>query len=94
MTDVIERYRDVMSSPSREALQSVRKVLSESILMDKQRNAFVRNFESRLKTVTAKRKPGKFIKPTGFFATSVNYEDIKAQHEAEVAADEEKQQRK
>jgi hypothetical protein len=94
LNDVIERYRDVMSSPSREALQSARKVLSESTLMDKQRNAFVSNFESRLKSVTTKRKPGKFIKPTGFFATSVNYEDIKAQHEAEVAADEEKQQRK
>ncbi|KAJ4185972.1 hypothetical protein NW759_016964 [Fusarium solani] len=84
LNDVIERYRDVMSSPSREALQSARKVLSESILMDKQRNAFVSNFESRLKFIIAKRKPGKFVKPTGFFATSVNYEDIKAQHEAEI----------
>jgi hypothetical protein len=91
---VLDKYGDVMSSPSREKLQSARKVLSESILMDKQRNAFVSNFESRLKKVTSKRKPGKFIKPSGMFVTSVNFEDIKEQHEVELAAAEEKEQRR
>lgn len=91
---VLEKYGDVMSSPSREKLQLARKVLSELILMDKQRNAFVSNFESRLKKIITKRKPGKFIKPTGMFVTSVNFEDIQLQHEAELAVADEKEQRR
>jgi hypothetical protein len=88
---VLDKYSDVISSPSRKKLQSVRKVLSESILMDKQHNAFVSNFKSRLKKVISKRKPGKFIKPSGMFVTSVNFKDIKEQHEVELAAAEEKE---
>ncbi|KAJ3455747.1 hypothetical protein MRS44_017229 [Fusarium solani] len=91
---IIERYHEVMSSPSREALRSAKKVVSEALHMDQQRQAFVSNMETRIKAISAKKKPGKFIKPIGNFITSVDAEDIRKQHEEEVVAEAARQNRR
>lgn len=91
---IIKTYHDVMSSPTLEALGSAKKVVSEALLMDQQRQAFISNYESRIKSVSAKRKPGEFTKPTGLFVTSCGAEDIRNQHEEENAAEEQRQNRR
>ncbi|KAM5353284.1 hypothetical protein ACJZ2D_016816 [Fusarium nematophilum] len=94
LADMLERYGGVLSSPSREKLQSARKVLIESILMDKQHNAFVSNLESRIEKVTAKRKPGRFIKPTGMFITSVKLRRYQDPTRGRTCCRREKEQRR
>ncbi|RSL48087.1 hypothetical protein CEP54_013098 [Fusarium duplospermum] len=91
---IIERYHEVMNSPSREALRSAKKVVSEALHMDQQRQAVVSNMETWINAVLAKKKPGKFIKPTGNLITSVDVEDIRKQHEEEVTAEAARQNRR
>lgn len=93
MERVYKRYQQVMSSPTLEAITSVRNVLSEAIIIDRERETFSADRLSRIERYGKRRNPGSRVRPRGDFITSVGFPDIQAQHEASLAATEVKEQR-
>ncbi|KAH7124411.1 hypothetical protein EDB81DRAFT_765777 [Dactylonectria macrodidyma] len=82
MERIFERYQQVMSSPTLEAITNVRN-----------REVFKTDRLSRLEKYGKRKKPGARVRPRGDFVTSVGFSDIQAQHEASKVAAEVKEQR-
>jgi hypothetical protein len=90
---IYERYQEIMSSPTLEAITNVRNVVAEAALMHREREAFSTDRLSRIEKYGKRRKTGQRVRPSGDFITSVGFPDIQAQHEASLAAAEVKEQR-
>lgn len=90
---IYQRYQEIMSSPTLEAITNVRNVVAEAALMHREREAFSADRLSRLEKYGKRRKTGQRVRPSGDFITSVGFPDIQAQHEASMAAAEVKEQR-
>ncbi|KAH7112425.1 hypothetical protein EDB81DRAFT_670995 [Dactylonectria macrodidyma] len=82
-----------MSSPTLEAITTVRNVLSEAVIIDREREAFAADRLSRIERYGKRRNPGSRVRPRGDFITSVGFPDIQAQHKASLAAAEAGEQR-
>ncbi|RMI92895.1 hypothetical protein CDV36_016574, partial [Fusarium kuroshium] len=74
---ISEKYHDVMSSPSRAGLRTVRKVVTEASLLNDTVNAYVDDRRARLEKAYHQKKRGKQVKPQGDFSLSVSIDDIK-----------------
>ncbi|RSL38778.1 hypothetical protein CEP51_016883, partial [Fusarium floridanum] len=88
---ISEKYHDVMSSPSRAGLRTVRKVVTEASLLNDTVNAYVDDRRARLEKAYHQKKRGKQVKPQGDFSLSVSIDDIKRQQEEAISESREKE---
>lgn len=90
---IYRRYQEVMSSPTLEAIANIRDVVTEAGLLHREREAVASHRLNRIEKYGKRRRPGKRVRPSGDFVTTVGFPEIRAQHEAAMAAAEAKEQR-
>jgi hypothetical protein len=89
--DLIERYRDRHSSPSREVLRRAKRLVVEGTVMDSNLRENIRDRHSRIEKANNIMKRGKVVKPTGkFYTESVALKEIRIQHHKTLKEAEEK----
>ncbi|KAG7405758.1 hypothetical protein Forpi1262_v018326 [Fusarium oxysporum f. sp. raphani] len=91
--DVSNRYHDILSSPTLRGLESVRKIVSEAIVLEDIVRNHVEDRQGRIEKRYHQRKRGKRAKPVGEYIHNVSLEELREQHTEDVNAGNKAQQR-
>ncbi|RKL12110.1 hypothetical protein BFJ70_g16334, partial [Fusarium oxysporum] len=91
--DVSNRYHDILSSPTLRGLESVRKIVSEAIVLEDIVRNHVEDRQGRIEKRYHQRKRGKRAKPIGEYTHNVSLEELREQHTKDVNAGNKAQQR-
>ncbi|KAH7462726.1 hypothetical protein FOMA001_g18499 [Fusarium oxysporum f. sp. matthiolae] len=91
--DVSNRYHDILSSPTLRGLESVRKIVSEAIVLEDIVRNHVEDRQGRIEKRYHQRKRGKRAKPVGEYIHNVSLEELREQHTEDLNAGNKAQQR-
>ncbi|KAH7462375.1 hypothetical protein FOMA001_g18549 [Fusarium oxysporum f. sp. matthiolae] len=91
--DISNRYHDILSSPTLRGLESVRKIVSEAIVLEDIVRNHVEDRQGRIEKRYHQRKRGKRAKPVGEYIHNVSLEELREQHTEDVNAGNKAQQR-
>ncbi|RKL16968.1 hypothetical protein BFJ72_g15310 [Fusarium proliferatum] len=91
--DISNRYHDILSSPTLRGLESVRKIVSEAIMLEDIVRNHVEDRQGRIEKRYHQRKRGKRAKPVGEYIHNVSLEELREQHTEDVNAGNKAQQR-
>jgi hypothetical protein len=91
--DVSNRYHDILSSPTLRGLESVRKIVSEAIVLEDIVRNHVEDRQGRIEKRYHQRERGKRAKPVGEYIHNVSLEELREQHTEDVNAGNKAQQR-
>ncbi|KAI8406604.1 hypothetical protein FOFC_14074 [Fusarium oxysporum] len=91
--DVSNRYHDILSSPTLRGLESVRKIVSEAIVLEDIVKNHVEDRQGRIEKRYHQRKRGKRAKSVGEYIHNVSLEELREQHTEDVNAGNKAQQR-
>ncbi|KAG6989181.1 hypothetical protein FocnCong_v021292 [Fusarium oxysporum f. sp. conglutinans] len=91
--DVSNRYHDILSSPTLRGLESVRKIVSEAIMLEDIVRNHVEDRQGRIEKRYHQRKRGKRAKPVGEYIHNVSLEELREQHTKDINAGNKAQQR-
>jgi len=91
--DVSNRYHDILSSLTLRGLESVRKIVSEAIVLEDIVRNHVEDRQGRIEKRYHQRKRGKRAKPVGEYIHNVSLEELREQHTEDVNAGNKAQQR-
>ncbi|KAJ0133566.1 Uncharacterized protein HZ326_23359, partial [Fusarium oxysporum f. sp. albedinis] len=84
---------DILSSPTLRGLESVRKIVSEAIVLEDIVRNHVEDRQGRIEKRYHQRKRGKRAKPVGEYIHNVSLEELREQHTEDVNAGSKAQQR-
>ncbi|KAJ3454457.1 hypothetical protein MRS44_018351 [Fusarium solani] len=90
---VVEKYRDLLSSPTRAGLREVSKVVIEACLLEETVTMYVDDQRKRIEKRYHEKKRGKRGKPVGDFAHNVSLQELRDQQEEFLAETREKEHR-
>ncbi|KAG7407488.1 hypothetical protein Forpe1208_v013118 [Fusarium oxysporum f. sp. rapae] len=91
--DISNRYHDILSSPTLRGLESVRKIVSEAIVLEDIVRNHVEDRQGRIEKRYHQRKRGKRAKPVGEYIHSISLEELREQHTEDVNTGNKAQQR-
>ncbi|KAK1238254.1 hypothetical protein MKX08_002833 [Trichoderma sp. CBMAI-0020] len=74
-----EKYGDLMSSPTREGLRQASFVVTEACALEKHVDNFIVDRNRRIEKLSARRKRGGLVRPSGEFHTAVSLSQIRQQ---------------
>ncbi|CZR35894.1 uncharacterized protein FPRO_03846 [Fusarium proliferatum ET1] len=78
--DISNRYHDILSSPTLRGLESVRKIVSEAIVLEDIVRNHVEDRQGRIEKRYHQRKRDKGAKPVGEYIHNVSLEELREQH--------------
>ncbi|RYC79008.1 hypothetical protein BFJ63_vAg18109 [Fusarium oxysporum f. sp. narcissi] len=91
---VVEKYRDMLSSPTRAGLCEVSKVVTEACLLEETVTIHVDDRRKRIEKRYHEKKRGKRGKPVGDFAHNIGLQELCNQQEEFLAEFQEKEHRR
>ncbi|EXL39822.1 hypothetical protein FOCG_17583 [Fusarium oxysporum f. sp. radicis-lycopersici 26381] len=91
--DINNRYHDILSSPALRGLESVRKIVSEAIMLEDIVRNHVEDRQGRIEKRYHQRKRGKQAKPVGEYIYNISLEELREQHTEDINAGNKAQQR-
>ncbi|KAL9572163.1 hypothetical protein ACKAV7_003651 [Fusarium commune] len=91
--DISNRYHDILSSPTLRGLESVRKIVSEAIMLKDIMRNHVKDRQGRIEKRYHQRKRGKRAKPVGEYIHSISLEELREQHTEDINTGNKAQQR-
>jgi hypothetical protein len=89
-----EKYRDLLSSPTRAGLREVSKVVTEACLLEETVTMYVDDRRKRIEKRYHEKKRGKRGKPVGDFAHNVSLQELRDQQEEFLAETREKEHKR
>lgn len=88
---VIEKYHELLSSPTRSRLRQVGKVVTEAVLLENMVTAYVDNRRMRIEKRYHKKRRGKRAKPQGDFSHNVSLAELRQQQKDVIGETREKE---
>ncbi|KAJ0128780.1 Uncharacterized protein HZ326_28122 [Fusarium oxysporum f. sp. albedinis] len=91
---VVEKYRNILSSPTRAGLREVNKVVTEACLLEETVTMYVDDRRKRIEKRYHEKKRGKRGKPVGDFAHNISLQELRDQQQEFLAGTQEKEHRR